>query len=918
MLVRAGLHGPGVGEGRRSSTRSSRTASATAARTTTRRPATVRYDDPVLQPRLGHAARGLLPQLRRRADAAARGASARPRPPTARRSSSRAAATTSAATSRASTSSSTTSRRWASTRSTSTRSSTPARTTRTTRRTTPRSTRLRHPEGLGQPRQARERARDPRDPRRRVQPHVSDSPIFDRYDHYPTRRRLRVGHLAVSRSWFAFTDAVGPAAGTCVSSAGNATRRPTTAGSASTRSRSSTSRSAAVQAVLPDRAPNASPSSWLKAGAAAGGWTSRATPSSRRATGRRSAPSSRRHEPRRADGQRDVAEGLDAAADDPRRPPRHDDELPAPRRGHRVPGARARSTPRASPTAGGSISPSGVPRPGWPRIREDYPDAAYYSLMNLLDSHDTERLLWTLTPGAETTAAREQRRRQPGRGQGARAARVADPVHRPRRADRVLRRRGRRHGRRRSRRPPHLPVGRPRRLARHRAVRDHYTALAALRRDVPALTDGDFRAAPRRRCRRRRGLRPQDHRPARPSSCSTAPRRRRRSTSRSPATCRTGSRSRPASRWQRRPGSATVGRRRGRRHGPGAGRARARRRGQSTSDRMPAATGVADHDGGPARSPSPGPRSPGRAPTTSGSSPSPVAAHEGHVERRSRHRASTTRDLRNGSPRLRAWSRPSTPPATRARTSNEVTAIAAVPDRLGEPPVAATPRSPDQPDRPHDDLRPGLDRRAHRRSPAPTSASWRRSGFGARRLQPGDERRVDVGGCRVQRPGRQQLRVPGARSGPSTTGAFDYVFRYSTDQRRDLAVRGPRRPDRRRAPATGPGCPHGQRAARHDRARGARRSSTSTTGRAACIELAWDASATRRCTATRSTVRGRRLVASSYTTLALVTATSYTRRLRSRAARRTGTVVRSVDAVVQPSPAPSNEVSQAAEPKLVR
>jgi glycosidase len=40
-------------------------------------------------------------------------------------------------------------------------------------------------------------------------------------------------------------------------------------------------------------------------------------------------------------------------------------------------------------------------------VREDYPDAAYYSLMNLLDSHDTERLLWTLTPGVETTAAKE-------------------------------------------------------------------------------------------------------------------------------------------------------------------------------------------------------------------------------------------------------------------------------------------------------------------------------------------------------------------------------------------------------------------------------------------------------------------------------------------------------------------------------
>jgi glycosidase/fibronectin type 3 domain-containing protein len=32
-------------------------------------------------------------------------------------------------------------------------------------------------------------------------------------------------------------------------------------------------------------------------------------------------------------------------------------------------------------------------------MREDYADATYYSLMNLLDSHDTARLLWVLTPG---------------------------------------------------------------------------------------------------------------------------------------------------------------------------------------------------------------------------------------------------------------------------------------------------------------------------------------------------------------------------------------------------------------------------------------------------------------------------------------------------------------------------------------
>jgi fibronectin type 3 domain-containing protein len=41
-------------------------------------------------------------------------------------------------------------------------------------------------------------------------------------------------------------------------------------------------------------------------------------------------------------------------------------------------------------------------------IQEDYPAQAYYSAMNLLDSHDTERMLWTLTPGAETTADKEQ------------------------------------------------------------------------------------------------------------------------------------------------------------------------------------------------------------------------------------------------------------------------------------------------------------------------------------------------------------------------------------------------------------------------------------------------------------------------------------------------------------------------------
>ena len=41
-------------------------------------------------------------------------------------------------------------------------------------------------------------------------------------------------------------------------------------------------------------------------------------------------------------------------------------------------------------------------------IREDYPDAVYWTLMNLVDSHDTERLLWTLSPGDENAAQRER------------------------------------------------------------------------------------------------------------------------------------------------------------------------------------------------------------------------------------------------------------------------------------------------------------------------------------------------------------------------------------------------------------------------------------------------------------------------------------------------------------------------------
>jgi glycosidase len=41
-------------------------------------------------------------------------------------------------------------------------------------------------------------------------------------------------------------------------------------------------------------------------------------------------------------------------------------------------------------------------------VREDYPAPAWNALLNLVDSHDTARILWTLTPGADNPGAKEE------------------------------------------------------------------------------------------------------------------------------------------------------------------------------------------------------------------------------------------------------------------------------------------------------------------------------------------------------------------------------------------------------------------------------------------------------------------------------------------------------------------------------
>jgi glycosidase len=125
-------------------------------------------------------------------------------------------------------------------------------------------------------------------------------------------------------------------------------------------------------------------------------------------------------------------------------------------------------------------------------MREDYTDATYYSLMNLLDSHDTERLLWTLTPGVATTAAKEQNAANVAAGKlrvrlasliqftvpGAPTIYSGDEVGVTGADDPDDRRTY-----------PWADLGgHP-----DTALLAHYTALASLRSSVPALRSGDFR-----------------------------------------------------------------------------------------------------------------------------------------------------------------------------------------------------------------------------------------------------------------------------------------------------------------------------------------------------------------------------------------------------------------------------------------
>ena len=279
----------------------------------------VRYDDPVAEAAVGHTARRLLPQLRRRRRPTARGAStprrptdsptkstARPRLHGRRPEGRRPAAGLPEVAGRQHAS-------------TSTRSSTPARTTATTRRTTSRSTRTSAPRRTGRTWSSTPTTLGIRIILDGVFNHMSsDSPFFDRYHHYATVGACE-STSSPYRSWFTFHD-VAPGTGTCAGQRGRRTRPPTTAGSASTASRCSTRVEPGRPGSTSSPAPTAIAKHWLNAGAR--GWRLDVMGDPSFPDGYWETFRSGREgdQARRADHQRDVAEGQHAAAHAARRP----------------------------------------------------------------------------------------------------------------------------------------------------------------------------------------------------------------------------------------------------------------------------------------------------------------------------------------------------------------------------------------------------------------------------------------------------------------------------------------------------------------------------------------------------------------------------------------------------------------------
>ncbi len=314
----------------------------------------------------------------------------------------------------------------------------------------------------------------------------SDSPLFDRYGHYSTVGACE-STTSTYRSWFVFTD-VAAGTGTCAGSAGpkSATYEGWFGFDSIPVLRKS---QAAVQSYFLT-APDSVAKHWITAGA--GGWRLDVA-------GDASFPDSY------WSTFRSVVKAANPDALTVSETWQKDSTLLRMIRGDRLDTTmnyRLRDAvlallvpqgfdPKGFADSGHQISVSDF-ADRLASIREDYPDAAYYSLMNLLDSHDTARLLWTLTPGAETTAAKEANGANVAAGKlrvrlasliqfslpGAPTVYYGDEVGLTGADDPDDRRTY-----------PWADLGGQPDLS----LLAHYTSLASLRAGIPALRNGDFR-----------------------------------------------------------------------------------------------------------------------------------------------------------------------------------------------------------------------------------------------------------------------------------------------------------------------------------------------------------------------------------------------------------------------------------------
>jgi glycosidase/fibronectin type 3 domain-containing protein len=315
----------------------------------------------------------------------------------------------------------------------------------------------------------------------------SDSPLFDRYHHYPTVGACESA-TSTYRSWFTFRD-VTPPDGTCVSSTGVPNGALYDGWFGFDSIPVLTKRLPEIQAYFLT-APDSIAKRWLAAGAA--GWRMDVS-----------------GDPSFPNGYWETFRTVVKTADEDTltisETWQKDSTLLRMLRGDRLDTTmnyRIRDAVLAL-LAPGNFDSKGFADSGHQisvsdfadRLasqREDYPDAAYYSLMNLLDSHDTERLLWTLTPGPETTAGREGTPANVADGKlrvrlasliqftvpGAPTVYYGDEVGLNGDDDPDDRRTY-----------PWADLG----GSPDTALLAHYTSLAALRDELPALTDGDFR-----------------------------------------------------------------------------------------------------------------------------------------------------------------------------------------------------------------------------------------------------------------------------------------------------------------------------------------------------------------------------------------------------------------------------------------